>query len=82
MWVYKFSNERTRTQVPKFWTFLRQNHDLLKLWMEDVYEEVEDRFSFFLRVVRFITVQCMLFVIVFALMAPDDSYFQRECFKR
>jgi hypothetical protein len=82
MWIYKFSRPATRTQVPKFTTFLRQNHDLMKLTMEDVYDNVEDRFMFFLRVVRFLAIQMIQFVIVFALLKPEDGYFQRECFKR
>ena len=34
MWVHKFITKETRTQVPKFKTFLRNNQDLLKLWYE------------------------------------------------
>ena len=55
MWIYKLYNEKTRTQVPKFWVFLRQNHSLIKWWLEDIYEDFEDRFSFFLRTIKFIS---------------------------
>lgn len=36
MWAYKFIKKDTRLQVPSFWTFLKQNHDILKLWCEEV----------------------------------------------
>jgi hypothetical protein len=39
--------------VPTFSTFLKQNHDILKLWCEETHEPVEDRINFLLRILRF-----------------------------
>jgi hypothetical protein len=82
MWVYKYSQEKSRTQVPKFWTFLRQNHDVFKLWFEDVTEAIEDRISFPLRLIRFISTQCLLFIFIYIFIGPKDGYYQQECTKR
>ena len=49
MWVYKYSKKKTRQEVPKFWTFLKSNHDMLKFWLEDTSEDPNDRIPFSLR---------------------------------
>ena len=35
MWAYRYINKETRLQVPTFKTFIKQNHDILKLWCEE-----------------------------------------------
>ena len=70
MWAYKFMKKETRLQVPSFSTFLKENHDLLKLWCEEVSEPLEDRIIFPLRILRFATYFFLLFLIVVALIDP------------
>jgi hypothetical protein len=60
--------------VPKSRTFLRQNHDLIKFWLEEIYEEYEDRFSFLLRLMRLLCSVCPLFIVTFWMHEPKDSY--------
>ena len=76
MWVQKFITKETRTQVPKFKTFLRNNQDLLKLWYEDTTTRVEERMAFPMRVIRFLTSTAILFVFVYAIVNPQGSYYQ------
>lgn len=82
MWVYKFAKKETRLQSPKFFTFLKENHDLLKLWFEDMHEPLEQRISFVLRFLRFVTTFFILFIATFALIHPQDEYYNNECSKR
>jgi len=57
-------------QVPTFSTFLRENHDLLKMWCEEVHEPLEDRTNFILRILRFACYFFLMFLIVVALINP------------
>lgn len=82
MWAYKFIKKETRLQVPSFSTFLKQNHDILKLWCEEVHEPVEDRIIFPLRILRFTNYFFLLFLIIVALIGPQDKYYNDECYKR
>ena len=82
MWVYKFVNKETRTQVPSFWTFLVTNHETLKMWLENTSEKVELRIHFALRVIRWLTSLCILFLFVFAMISPQGSYYAEQCDKR
>jgi Ni,Fe-hydrogenase maturation factor len=68
--------------VPKLGTFYIQNHDLLKLWFEDQLETHQDRMFFPLRILRFLTQTCILFIFVYVIIGPQDTYFQEECKKR
>ena len=70
MWAYKFLRKETRLQVPTFWSFIKQNHDILKLWCEEVWEPYEDRTIFVLRIAKFFTYLLMMFLIVVALINP------------
>lgn len=82
MWAYKFIKKETRLQVPSFKTFLKQNHDILKLWCEEVQEPLEERIIFPLRILRFVVYFFMLFLLIVGLINPQDSYYQEQCFKR
>ncbi len=82
MWAYKFLKKETRLQVPSFWTFLRENHDILKLWCEEVTEPLEDRTIFPLRILRFTCYIFLLFLLVVGLIHPRDKYYKEECTKR
>jgi hypothetical protein len=62
--------------------FLIQNHDLLKLWIEDTLEPYSERMFFPLRILRFLSSVCILFIMVYVIIAPQDSYFAGECEKR
>jgi len=53
MWAYKYLHKDSRTNVPKYWTFLKSNHDMLKLWFEDQTEPLNDRVSFPVRCIKF-----------------------------
>ena len=68
--------------MPSWWTFLKENHDLLKLWCEEVHEPMEDRTIFSLRCLPFATYFFLLFLIVTALIEPKDKYYAQECYKR
>ena len=70
MWVQKFITKETRTNVPRFKTFLRLNQDLLKLWYEDTTTQYEERIQFPMRVIRFLTSTAILFVFVYAFVFP------------
>jgi hypothetical protein len=82
MWAYKFMKKETRLQVPTFSTFLKQNHDLLKLWCEETHEPPEDRTIFPLRILRFFVYLLLLFLLIVALIHPKDTYYREECYKR
>lgn len=82
MWAYKFLKKETRLQVPSWWTFLKENHDLLKLWCEEVHEPMEDRTIFVVRLIRFLNYVMLLFLLICALIDPKDRYYSEECFKR
>lgn len=82
MWLYKFINKESRTQVPTFWTFLRSNHDTINMWLENTSEPLSLRVHFSLRVLRWITSLSILFLFVYALIGPQGSYYQKECKKR
>ena len=82
MWVYKFVDKETRTQVPTFGTFLRANHDTVHMWLENTTEPMEVRLSFTLRLIQWITSVCILFLFVHALIAPEGLYFEEQCEKR
>ena len=82
MWAYKFIRNETRMQVPTFSTFLKQNHDLLKLWCEETHEPVEDRINFLLRILRFGCYFFLLFILVVAMVDPKDKFYSDECEKR
>jgi hypothetical protein len=75
MWAYKFIKKETRLQVPTFNTFLKQNHDILKLWCEEVQEPLEDRMMFGLRILRFTNYFFLLFLIVVALVNPQEEFY-------
>ena len=77
MWVYKFVNKETRTQVPTFWTFLRTNHETIKMWLEDTTEVVEMRIHFALRVMRWLVSLCILFLFVYAMINPQGGYYKK-----
>lgn len=49
---------------------MKQNHDILKLWCEEVHEPQEDRIIFLLRILRFLNYLFLLFLIVVALINP------------
>ena len=82
MWLYKFIDKETRTQVPTFWTFVRTNHDSVKMWLENTSEPVGLRLSFSLRLLHWLISICILFLFVYALIDPDGGYFEKECDKR
>jgi len=82
MWAYKYVNQETRLHVPSFKTFLKQNHDILKLWCEEEQEPLDVRTNFSLRILRFTAYLFMLFLIVCALINPQDRYYAEECDKR
>lgn len=68
--------------MPSFRTFLKQNHDILKLWCEEDHEPLENRTNFGLRILRFTTYFFMLFLIVCGLVGPQDRFYSQECNKR
>lgn len=70
MWAYMYINKDTRLQVPTVKTFMKQNHDILKLWCEEILEPMDERTNFTLRILRFATYIFLLFLIVIALVAP------------
>jgi hypothetical protein len=82
MWAYKYVHKDTKLEVPRFRTFFYQNQDLLKLWYEDESEPVEDRVSFSMRCLKYIAHLCILCIILFALISPEDAEFHKECYKR
>ena len=82
MWVYKFIDSETRTQVPSFWTFLRSNHDLIRMWLENTSEPLSERLNFTLRVMKWITSVCILFLFVCFMINPQGDYYTEQCFKR
>ena len=82
MWVYKFINKETRTQVPSLWTFLRSNQETIKMWLENITEPIDLRIHFSLRVIRWLTSLCILFLFVYAMIAPQGRYYADECEKR
>ena len=82
MWLYKFINKESRTHVPTFWTFLRTNHDSIKMWLENTAEPLHLRIHFALRVIRWITSACILFLFVYAMIGPQGEYYMKECEKR
>lgn len=82
MWAYKYARKETRLQVPKFKNFMKQNHDLLKLWYEDTQEQLEERIGFLLRCLRFLTGFLILFLAVYLIIDPRDNYYNEECNKR
>ena len=82
MWLYKYIDKGTRTQVPTFKTFLRENHDTVKMWLENTTEPEERRISFSLRVLRWLVSFCFLFLFVYALIDPQGGYYIQECDKR
>ena len=82
MWVYKFIDKKTRYQVPTYWTFLRSNQDSVKMWLENTTVPVSDRVGFSLRVIRWFVSTCILFLLIFSLIGPEGSYFEKECDKR
>jgi hypothetical protein len=61
--------------VPKLKTFLLQNHDLMKVWFEDQLEPLSQRMYFPLRILRFTATICILFIITYAMIDPQDAYF-------
>ena len=75
MWAYRYINKETRLQVPTFKTFIKQNHDILKLWCEEIQEPMDERVNFTLRIFRFATYCFLLFLIVILLVAPQDLYY-------
>lgn len=82
MWVYKYSKKKTRNEVPKFWTFLKENHDVLKFWLEDTSEDPKDRIPFILRTVQYFISIAILFVFVYGFINPQGEYYQEQCAKR
>ena len=68
--------------MPTFSTFLKQNHDILKLWIEETHEPVEDRINFLLRILRFAFYFFLLFILVVAMVDPKDKFYSDECGKR
>lgn len=70
MWVYKIMRKDTRSQVPNFKIFLRQNHDLMKFWYEEESEQVEDRIIFLLRAIRFMCYLMLLYILVNLIISP------------
>lgn len=82
MWLYKFLSKETRTQVPTYWTFLRSNHDTIKMWLENTTEPLNVRLGFSLRVIRWLVSFCLLFLILHVLINPQGSYYQKQCDKR
>lgn len=71
MWLYNFLRKETRTNVPTFWTFLRSNHDTVKMWLENTSEPMAIRVSFSLRFIRWLIEVCILFLFVFAMIGPE-----------
>ena len=49
MWLFKFVDKETRTQVPSYKTFIRSKQDTIKMWLENTSQPVELRQSFSLR---------------------------------
>lgn len=82
MWVYKFIDKETRTQVPSLGTFILTNHDSIKFWLENTSEPVPDRLGFSLRLLRWLISVCILFLIIYSLIAPQGEFFEAECNKR
>jgi len=82
MWAYKFLNKDSRLYVPTLKTFLKQNHDLLKLWFEEEHEPPDERINFWIRMLRFITYLLLAVVMEYALIDPQDKYYHDTCFLR
>jgi hypothetical protein len=82
MWAHKFIRKETRSHVPKYKTFIFQNHDLLKMWFEDMAETQEDRCSFCIRGLRWLAGVAILFIFTYLVISPQDKYFNTECNKR
>lgn len=82
MWLFKFVDKETRTQVPTFKTFMRSNHDTIKMWLENTSQPLDIRQSFSLRVLQMLISICILFLFVHVLIQPEGSYYKQECDKR
>jgi hypothetical protein len=70
MWAHKFIRKETRQQVPKYKTFIMQNHDLLKMWFEDMAEPIQDRCVFGIRFIRWLASLAILFIMTYTVIAP------------
>jgi len=79
MWLYKYLDKQTRTQVPTFRNFIYSNHDTLSMWFENIYEAPNIRLPYGLRLIQWIIKFCILFLFLYALIAPEGSFYQHEC---
>lgn len=78
MWAYKYYKTRKQKEgleVPKFGTFLKYNHDITRMWYQEVSEPPEDRVSFLLRLLRYIGHLCLLFIALYLVISPEDKYY-------
>ena len=82
MWVYKYSKKETRYHVPKYWTYLKENQDALKMWFEDMADDPKERIPFSLRVIQYFISVCILYVFVYAFINPQGEYYQENCQRR
>jgi hypothetical protein len=82
MWAFKLAKKETRTIVPSYRNFMEENQDSLKLWFEEMREVPDERSSFLVRLIKFLTHIAILFIMLYVLINPKDSYYQKECAKR
>jgi hypothetical protein len=47
-----------------------QNHDLLKMWFEDMAEPIQDRCVFGIRFIRWLASLAILFIMTYTVIAP------------
>ena len=52
------------------------------MWLENTTEPLSLRINFFLRVIRWLTSFCILFLFVYAVIGPQGPYYKQECSKR
>ena len=76
MWAYEFVKKDTRYKVLTLKTFMKQNHDLPKLWYEEEHIPKEIRTNFYLRFWKFFTLINFLVIFVYTLIDFQDDYYQ------
>jgi hypothetical protein len=59
-----------------------QNHDLLKMWFEDMAEPIPDRCIFGIRFIRWLASLSILYIMTYLIIDPQDNYFDEQCHKR
>ena len=79
MWACRFLKPKTRSIIPTFKNFLKQNHDIPKLWFEETFLEVAFRTHFFFRIFKFVSYLSMYFIIMVLLMDIKDKEYYEKC---